>query len=510
MKKRQKMCLLLLSGVLALTLKVNTSAAEPTDTPISIKTASEYQQKRQSRSDEVVVINETTFPDENFRNYVSSELDRNNNGELTISERNNVISIDVSELNIQKLDGIEFFVNLRILRCFDNELTTLDLSSNTELVLLSCYNNKLTTLNVSQNSKLKSLDCGFNKLTTLDLSNNTELTTLWCANNELTTLDISNNTELVNVYGYANELTEFIVGNNTILEKLNIYDNKLTSLPDMTNLGNLNGASSSFENNYLTEQELIDKLPGHLVTDSAWLEQLLNSQQEEPEVPSEPETEAPTPQPAPTPAPQPTPQPTPAPQAPVTAPAVPTGVSAITTSRKSATISWKKVTGATGYEVHRSTNKSTGFRQVANLGANATSFTDSSLAEGKTYYYKVRAKNATGYKDSSVITVRTVAKATALKLKKTGNKLRISYKSTEKRFQIQVSRKKKSGYKNVATNHKKKSLTVNNSKIRKALKLKKGRSYTVYVRVRSFRTVNNKRVYSSWTTPRRVKKLNMK
>jgi len=186
------------------------------------------------------------------------------------------------------------------------------------------------------------------------------------------------------------------------------------------------------------------------------------------------------------------------------------GLSAITPSKKAATLSWKKAVGATSHEILRSNKKASGFKVIKTLGQNATSFKDTSIAEGKTYYYKVRAKNGKENKDSKVITVKTIAKPKSLKLKNPGSKLKVSYKGTEKNYQIQVSKKKKSGYKTLTNKCTKKSYTATNKKIRTALKLRKGKSYNLYVRVRSYRIVNNKKVYSSWATPKMIKNFNIK
>ena len=190
-------------------------------------------------------------------------------------------------------------------------------------------------------------------------------------------------------------------------------------------------------------------------------------------------------------------------------PVAPTGISATTSATKVATISWKRVSNATSYEILRSNKKTSGFKSIKSLGANATSFKDTSVAEGKTYYYKVRSKNSAGFKDSGVMTVKTIARTTSLKVKKSGNNLIVSYKNPEKNVQIQVSRRKSSGYKNVATS-KKNVLTVGNRKIKNALKLEKGKSYNLYVRTRSFRVINGKRVYGSWTTSKVVKNFKIK
>ena len=62
-------------------------------------------------------------------------------------------------------------------------------------------------------------------------------------------------------------------------------------------------------------------------------------------------------------------------------------------SGKSAvTVSWKKVSGATGYEIYRSTRKSSGYKKVKTISKGSTlSYKNTKLKKGKTYYYKVRA-----------------------------------------------------------------------------------------------------------------------
>ena len=100
---------------------------------------------------------------------------------------------DITELDVSgtydavgeltSLKGIEYFTSLKRLRCFYNQLTSLDISNNTALTSLSCYSNQLTTLDVSSNTALELLDCDSNQLTSLDISNNTALTLLWCYDN---------------------------------------------------------------------------------------------------------------------------------------------------------------------------------------------------------------------------------------------------------------------------------------------------------------------------------------
>lgn len=82
------------------------------------------------------------------------------------------------------------------------------------------------------------------------------------------------------------------------------------------------------------------------------------------------------------------------------APAKPSGLR-ITTGNKSKQlkISWKKVEGATGYQIYRSTTgKKDSYKKVAAVKSDKASYTDKSLKNSKTYYYKVRAYKKSGKK----------------------------------------------------------------------------------------------------------------
>ena len=176
-----------------------------------------------------VKINETNFPDTNFRNWVLSQ-DYGADGVLTDEELKNITSLNVRHVGIYDLKGIEYFTSLKVLICVGNQLTTLDVSGCTELDTLACSGNQLTALNVSMNMKLISLECYSNQLSTLDLSKNTALRRIHCNNNQLTTLDVSKNTALTLLQCSTNLLTTLDVTKNPALKYLSCTDNKLTTL----------------------------------------------------------------------------------------------------------------------------------------------------------------------------------------------------------------------------------------------------------------------------------------
>ncbi len=92
-----------------------------------------------------VVINSTTFPDSKFRAYVKDfDTDtRLSPGRLTASECDAVKNIEVGSNGITSLKGVEYFTNLEMLRCNNNQLEKLDVSKNTKLYLLNCSSNQI-------------------------------------------------------------------------------------------------------------------------------------------------------------------------------------------------------------------------------------------------------------------------------------------------------------------------------------------------------------------------------
>ena len=181
-----------------------------------------------------VAIDNTNFPDANFRSFVASSFDEDNDNYLSDTEINAAENINCAKKGISDLTGISHFTALKSLKCFNNQLTALDVSKNVALTKLHCWGNSLTKLDVSKNTALTSLDCGANQLTTLDVSKNTALTYLDCRSNQLTALDVSKNTALTDLDCRNNQLTALDVSKNTALTDLDCRNNQLTSL-DISN-----------------------------------------------------------------------------------------------------------------------------------------------------------------------------------------------------------------------------------------------------------------------------------
>ena len=76
---------------------------------------------------------------------------------------------------------------------------------------------------------------------------------------------------------------------------------------------------------------------------------------------------------------------------PCTPPAVPSGVTATSPALDRILVSWNASAGATDYEIYRAASSGGPYTRVTVVAAPATTFLDTGLAEGTTYFYVVRA-----------------------------------------------------------------------------------------------------------------------
>ena len=185
-----------------------------------------------------VAINSVNFPDENFRTIIQLECDEDEDGYLSDSEVSGVTLFSVTgylydlddDAEIESLKGIEYFTNLRTLRCGGIGLKSLDVSKLTQLTRLDCMGNELEELDVSKNTALVELKCESNELDSLNVSALTNLVKLTCSVNHLTEINVRNNTKLENLSVHQNELTSLDVSRNTALTSIHCSNNHIQEL----------------------------------------------------------------------------------------------------------------------------------------------------------------------------------------------------------------------------------------------------------------------------------------
>jgi hypothetical protein len=128
---------------------------------------------------QITLAQTVDIPDANFKAALIEEgVDTNHDGEIQVSEAEAVTDLFVVSNEIFSLEGINSFINLRILDCGFNELTVLDLNLP-NLTHLFCNKNELTALDVSHLSELVELNCADNhQFTSLNFTGLSNLTHL--------------------------------------------------------------------------------------------------------------------------------------------------------------------------------------------------------------------------------------------------------------------------------------------------------------------------------------------
>lgn len=172
-----------------------------------------------------------------------------------------------------------------------------------------------------------------------------------------------------------------------------------------------------------------------------------------------------------------------------------TGLKAKRQDTKSITLNWSKTIGATGYTVQKYDTSKKKWVNVKTTKNNSLKITG--LKAGTTYKFKVRAYKTVSNKKyygviSSTLTTGTKTKTPTARVKAGKKKATISWKkvSGATGYQVQMSTKKNRGYKTIKTT---KGKTVSYTKT----KLKKGKRY--YFKVRTYKTINGKKIYSSYS-----------
>lgn len=180
-------------------------------------------------------------------------------------------------------------------------------------------------------------------------------------------------------------------------------------------------------------------------------------------------------------------------------------VKASSSSYNSNKLSWNKVTGSSGYEVLRATSKTGTYKSVKTITSGSTvSYTDKSLATGTTYYYKVRAYRTVDKKKvyssySSVVSAKPVLKTPSVKLTSGSKKATIKWEkiSGASGYEVYRATSKSGKYSKIKTITKNSTVSYVNSSLTK--------NKTYYYKVRAYRTVNGKKIYSSYSVAKSVK-----
>lgn len=184
----------------------------------------------------------TAIPDPAFEAaLIQLGIDNSVDHQVLTSAIIGLTSLDVSKKYISDLTGIKSFTSLANLSCYQNEITSLDLSGMSALASLNCSTNQLININLNGLVNLSWFACGDNKLQGINLNGLTALQTFGCQNNQLSSIDLSGLTALEYFQCDQNQLTSLDVSVVTGLKMLTCASNQITILnvSDLPLLGTL-------------------------------------------------------------------------------------------------------------------------------------------------------------------------------------------------------------------------------------------------------------------------------
>ena len=151
---------------------------------------------------ELVAIPDAAFEqaliDLNFDNTLDGEVDKNRIDFIT--------ELIIDNKGITDLTGINEFDALESLNIRNNEIESLNLTSNPALLFIWAEDNALSSINVDGLSSLEKLGLDRNVLEQINVRSNTALQLLTVSENQLSAIDVSNN----------NALTDFTVVDNPL------------------------------------------------------------------------------------------------------------------------------------------------------------------------------------------------------------------------------------------------------------------------------------------------------
>ena len=179
------------------------------------------------------------------------------------------------------------------------------------------------------------------------------------------------------------------------------------------------------------------------------------------------------------------------------------GFKAASSGYNSITLRWNSNPGATGYEIYRKSGSSyVRIKTITSSGI--TSYRNTGLKTGTTYYYKIRAISADNegqpvYSSYALASVKPVPATPSVSLKAGSRKATVKWSrvSGASGYQVVRSLKKSSGFKTAKT------VTSGSRTYYVNKKLKKGKTY--YFKVRAYRKVSGKKIYGSYSTVKAVR-----
>lgn len=170
----------------------------------------------------------------------------------------------------------------------------------------------------------------------------------------------------------------------------------------------------------------------------------------------------------------------------------------------SITLKWNKAEGANGYAIYMATSKNGKYSKIKTIKGNTLNYKKSKLKTANTYYFKIRAyveiDGSKKYGEySEILVTSTKTKTPSFKIYNGDKKATLKWNkiSGASGYEIYMSTSKNGNYSKVKT--------INKGNILKYTKTKLKADKKYYFKIRAYRIVNGKKVYSSYSSKQYVR-----
>jgi uncharacterized repeat protein (TIGR01451 family) len=170
-------------------------------------------------------------------NSLDSDIDLNNDGEIQLSEALAIDNLNISNKNINSLEGLQFFTNLVSLYSGNNNISFVPQLNLNNLTALNLRYNSITSIGLSGLPILNSLDVFNNQISSLNVTASANLITLFASNNNIASLNVSQNTLLRDLTLKDNPISSLDISLNPNIEQLNIENTLITNLDVINQIG---------------------------------------------------------------------------------------------------------------------------------------------------------------------------------------------------------------------------------------------------------------------------------
>ena len=272
--KNRKLNQLLVAGMISaamMTSGISVQAADFSDDTSTVEEQSVGSAEEEAPEVEDGSEFQSDAADAKFRQYVLDNIDTDKDKMLSAAEIKAAKTIDVSGLGISNLKGIERFTYATDLFAANNKLTSVNITKNTKVAYLNLSNNSLAgTLDLSKCTNLRVVKYGSNKLTKVVMPSKKYLKNLDfvdASSNKFTTQ--ANAGLNIGDTDYVKSLSEVNASNNAITSFncagfqgiLDLRNNKITNLKLENSKEGSQVVSLYLDGNSLSKTPSIDFTP---------------------------------------------------------------------------------------------------------------------------------------------------------------------------------------------------------------------------------------------------------